>query len=242
MSGCGSRTGTHQPVSTMWLSSSATLPEKLGSFSSDLPLRRRGSDLAHKIEQFVDTLGPQLEDQPQEEITARFEEGRPLAVDDEITDTMVVCIGGGKAPNKGNERIDDDKRRRYDRKFRNVKVASVSALEGDEVDQEALCSNSSYVLGIEHANEFFQRIWVEMKRRSHDLSTLRLVFVGDGAHWIWRRVGDLDNELSRHILDFCHAADHLADVCKALDGEGSDRFHARFKRWRARPREGGLPT
>ena len=78
-----------------------------------------------------------------------------------------------------------------------------------------------------------------MNRRSNDLSPLRLVFVGDGANWIWCRVGDLDNERSRHILDFCHAADHLADACKAIDGEGSDRFHERFKRWRASLREGG---
>ena len=109
----------------------------------------------HKIKRMVDALGARLEDQRQEE----------------ITNTMVVCIDAGKAPTKGNERIDDDKRRRYDREFRDVKVASVSALEWDEGDQETHCSNSSYVLGIEHADEFFQRIWVEMNRRSHDLST-----------------------------------------------------------------------
>ena len=118
-------------------------------------------------------------------------------------------------------------------------MASVSALEWDEVNQEARCSNSSYVLGIEHADQFFQRIWVEMNRRSPDLSKLRVVFIGDGADWIWRRVGELGNERSRHILDFCHAADHLADVCKILDGEGSDLFHERFKRWRGTLREGG---
>ena len=50
--------------------------------------------------------------------------------EDEITDTMVVCIDAGKAPTNRNERIDDDQRRRYGREFRDVKVASVSALEG----------------------------------------------------------------------------------------------------------------
>ena len=193
----------------------------------------------HKIEQMVDGLGARLEEQRQEEIAAQFEQGEATAVADEITDTMVVCIDAGKAPTKGDERIDDDKRRRYDREFRDVKVASVSALEWDEVNQESRCRNSSYVLGIEHADQFFQRIWVEMNRRSPAVSELPLVFIGDGADWIWRRVGDLDNERSRHILDFCHAADHLAVVCKAVDGEGTDRFHERFQRWRTTLREGG---
>ena len=53
---------------------------------------------------------------------------------------------------------------------------------------EARCSASSYVLGIEHSDQLFLQIWVEMYRRSHDLSTLRLVFIatertGSGAAW-----------------------------------------------------------
>ena len=36
-----------------------------------------------------------------------------------------------------------------------------------------------------------------------------------------------------------NAADHLADGCKAIDEEGSDRFHERFKRSRASLPEDG---
>ena len=97
-------------------------------------------------------------------------------------------------------RVDDAKRNRYDREFRDVKVASISALEWDEVHQEARCSDTSYVLGSEHADDFFPRIWVEMNRRSHDLTQLRLVFIGDGAEWIWRRVAEVENAASVHIL------------------------------------------
>ena len=127
MSGWESRTGTHRRVSTMWLSSSATIPYQRSRDHFHQIFRRDGVDQIslHKIEQMVDALGARLEDQRQEEITAQFEEGKPIAVDDEITNTMVVCIDAGKAPTKGNERIDDDKRRRYDREFRDVKAASV---------------------------------------------------------------------------------------------------------------------
>ena len=75
--------------------------------------------------------------------------------------TMVVCIAG-KVPMP-----------RYDR------GQYLCSLEWDEVHQEARCSDTSYVLGIEHADDFFPRIWVEMNRRSHDLQ-LRPAF---GAAW-----------------------------------------------------------
>ena len=79
---------------------------------------------AGRIEQMVDALGARLEERRQE-VAAQFEHGEETVLADEITDTMVVCIDAGKAPTKGNERIDDDKRKRYDREFRDVKVASV---------------------------------------------------------------------------------------------------------------------
>ena len=46
-------------------------------------------------------------------------------------------------------------------------------------------------------------------------------------------MAELDNDTSCRILDFCHAAGHLADVCKLLDGEGTERCRERFTRWRA---------
>ena len=99
---------------------------------------------------------------------------------------------------------------------------------------------TSYVLGIEHADEFFQRIWVEMNRRSADLTKLRLVFIGDGAEWIWNRVAEIDNaDNGVYILDFCHAVDHLAKVCKLLYGQGTAQFDKHLQQWRARLREGG---
>ena len=64
------------------------------------------------------------------------------------------------------------------------------------------------MLGIEPADDFFPRIWVEMNRRRDDLSKLRLVFIGAGAEWIWHRVAAIDHPDSVHILDFCHAVDH----------------------------------
>ncbi len=92
--------------------------------------------------------------------------------------------------------------------------------------------NSTYVSAEEHADEFFKRIWVEMNRRSKDLTRQPMVFLGDGADWIWNRTGDLSNEMSLFILDFYHAVKHLADLCKVLYGEETKEFWQHFKRWK----------
>ena len=194
----------------------------------------------HKTECMVDALGERLEAQRQQEIEELFAHHGSVAVANKITGTMVVCIDAGKVPTKGNERVDNDKRKRYDREFRDVKVASISELKWDEGRQQARCTKTSYVLGIEHADQFFQRIWVEMNRRSADLTKLRLVFIGDGAEWIWNRVAEIDNaDNGVYILDFCHAVDHLAKVCKLLYGQGTAQFDKHLQQWRARLREGG---
>ena len=91
----------------------------------------------------VDALGARLERQRQQEIEELFRHAGSVEVADESVGTMVVCIDAGKVPTKGNQRVDDDNRNRYDREFRDVKVASVSELEFDEVHQEARCSKTS---------------------------------------------------------------------------------------------------
>ena len=92
--------------------------------------------------------------------------------------------------------------------------------------------NSTYVSAEEHADDFFKRIWVEMNRRGNDLCGKLIVFLGDGAAWIWNRTGDLANERSVLILDFYHACEHLSGLCKVLYGEETKEFWQHFKRWK----------
>ena len=101
----------------------------------------------------------------------------------------------------------------------------------DKRRKEAKCVNTSYVSAEEHADEFFKRIWVEMNRRSDDLTDQPIVFLGDGAEWIWNRVGDLSNERSVLFLDFYHACEHLSNLCKELYGKQTEEFWLYFNRW-----------
>ena len=105
-----------------------------------------------------------------------------------IRTTMVVCVDATKLPTRVTENPDDPEDNSYECQYRDSKKATVSAVhkqnDGDGVaptdepateaehDQVRL-TNTGYVTRIEHADQFFPRIEVEMQRRSAQLATLR---------------------------------------------------------------------
>ena len=127
-----------------------------------------------------------LEQQRQQEIKEYLQEDKRVAVQEQITETMVVCIDATKVPTRANENVADDDNKSYECQYRDSKVATVSAVEqqkdADETapadeedkDDEVRLTNTSCVTGIEHADQFLPRIEVEMQRRSAQLATLTL--------------------------------------------------------------------
>ena len=120
----------------------------------------------NKAFEMVRAVTDGLEEQRRREIVERADE--PVEVREEITGTMVVSIDAGKVPVRANERLTEDGKKSYDRVFRDSKVATVSAVKVDR-EGAAHCTKTSCVTGIEHADQFFPRIEVEMSRRSTHL-------------------------------------------------------------------------
>ena len=205
-----------------------------------------------KAYEMVCEVNEGLEQQRQQEIKDYLEEDKRVKVQEQITKTMVVCIDATKVPTRVNENANDPANKSYECQYRDSKVATVSAVQKqndaaepapteapagaaeDNDDDQVRLTNTSCVTGIEHADEFFPRIEVEMQRRSAQLATLPLVIIADGAGWIWDRVDTLveGGQQVWHILDFWHACEHLAKISRLLYGDGSDRFKECFKRWR----------
>ena len=75
--------------------------------------------------------------------------------------------------------------------WRDAKIGAVSAIGWDPQRQEAFCGASSYVSCIEHGDLFFKRLTVEMNRRAANLKKLQVVFLADGANWIWERLAEM---------------------------------------------------
>jgi len=177
-------------------------------------------------------LGGKLEGIRQEEIKRVFDEEEGIEREDMIGGVMAVSIDATKVREKLGEEITNGNKKKYEIGFKDVKIAGVSEIVFDKKQKEAQCIDTSYVSGIEHADDFFNRVWVEMTKRSEDLSKDRIVFLGDGAPWIWDRVLDIANPESIQILDFYHACEHLSDLCKEIYVEGTDLYWEYFRKWK----------
>jgi hypothetical protein len=183
-------------------------------------------------------LGGRLEQLRQEEIRQVFDEKGDLSKEAPIEDRMAISVDATKVREWGQPELRPDGTKNWPTIWRDAKVGAVSSIGWDEKRQEAFCTASSYVSGIEHADLFFKRLTVEMNRRAADLKKLRVVCLADGANWIWERFAEMAPEGSIFILDFYHACEHLSDVCKHLYGEQTPGYWSHFKRWKTARWEG----
>ena len=187
-------------------------------------------------------LGDKLEGMRQREIEEVFEEGQEIEKEEVISGTMAVSIDATKVREKLGEEVNENGKKTIEIGFKDAKIAGISLVEWDEKEGEAVCVNTSYVTGIEYADDFFRRIWVEMTRRRNDTEANRIVFLGAGATWIWDRTGDIGNDNSIEVLDFYHASEHISDVCKALYGEQTQPFKQHYDKWLGLTYEGEIDT
>lgn len=176
-------------------------------------------------------LGEALEDLRQQEIERVLEHDQPIEKQAPIEAMMAVSIDATKVREKLGERRLKSGRKRYEIGFKDAKVAAISSVVWDQQRGEASCRDSSYVSAVEEADEFFNRIWVEMQRRGVDPEHQDLVILGDGASWIWNRAKDLGNKRTVEILDFYHGCEYLSDLCKILYGEQTPQYHRHFRGW-----------
>jgi hypothetical protein len=89
--------------------------------------------------------------------------------------------------------------------------------------------STSYVATLQPAAEFGALLRAEALQRG--LASARLVvFLGDGAAWVWE-LARVNFPLAVCILDFFHAAEHLEWLAQALFGEKSDPAKSQWDQW-----------
>lgn len=81
--------------------------------------------------------------------------------------------------------------------------------------------------------------------RAHGASSAKeLIFVADGAHWIWERIAGLVDRLGAQdaivteVLDFFHAVEHAAELANSCLGAGTTRARSWLTKQRRRLKRG----
>src|SRR5205085_1268447 len=85
--------------------------------------------------------------------------------------------------------------------------------EGDPIREP---DSTTYVGTLENAAAFGLQLRQEAIRRGMATAS-QMVFLGDGAAWVWEQAR-INFPTATCILDFYHAAEHLGELCAALEG------------------------
>ena len=196
-------------------------------------LARQGIRLDKKaVRRIAEQLGAQLLTLRQRELLA-WRAGQLPAGNDFAGRRVVVQLDGGRIRVRENKKR---KQRKQQRKGQRGKFATPwrepKVLTIFEIDERGKMTKKhrqplidGTLLGPDHAAEL---VAYHLHRLGVAQAAL-LVFVSDGARWIWdrldwieRRAG-LDPARTVHVLDFCHAAHHVSLALQTLGWDETQR-------------------
>jgi hypothetical protein len=117
-------------------------------------------------------------------------------------------------------------------KTREVKTGCVFTQTGlnKEGAPERDEASTTWIAGIETASDFGPRLRDEARRRGI-AKAARVVFLGDGAAWIWELARNYFPEATC-ILDFWHASEYLIGMAKLIHPGAPATATELFTRWR----------
>jgi hypothetical protein len=196
-------------------------------------LRRAGIVLDKKaVRRIAEQLGHQLLELRRRELFA-WREGWLPAGNDFAGRRVAVQIDGGRVrlrenkKRKKNSKKKKAARQKFDTPWREPKALIIFEFneQGKMVNKERQPLIDGTLLGPDHLAEL---VAFHLHRLGVAQAEL-VVFISDGARWIWdrlewieRRAG-LDSSKTVHVLDFCHAAHHVSLALAALGLTGDAR-------------------
>lgn len=160
-----------------------------------------------QIQRLVNEVAPQ--------VAAQLEQGQNLGGEAipvlyvEVDGTGVPMVAGELAGRKGKQ-LDGRA------KTREVKLGAVFTQTrcDEEGRPERDFASTTYVGGFESAEAFGLRVRTEARRRGIGRAS-QVVFIGDGAAWIWE-LCRVNFPEAVQILDLYHALEHLHQLCESL--------------------------
>lgn len=124
-------------------------------------------------------------------------------------------------------------------KTRQIKMGCVftQSLDSEGKPQRNPLS-STYVSTFGEVSDLSALLYSEALKAGY-ATAQKVVFLGDGAEWIWNMVEDRFRGVVQ-IVDFYHACEHLHSLCQTLEPDPA-KAQALFGAWRHRLKRNGLP-
>jgi hypothetical protein len=177
-----------------------------------------------QIQRLVNKIGPAIGEQLQKSTAAPPGDPIPV-VYVEVDGTGVPMVADELAGRKGKQADGSST-------TREAKLGAV--FTQTKTDEEGLpvrdFESTSYVGSFDSAEAFGLRVRQESQRRGIARAG-KIVFLGDGAAWIWE-LARLNFPLAVLILDFYHAAERLHQLCAGLYGQDSSAAKGQEQKWR----------
>ncbi len=192
-------------------------------------LRREGIVLDKKtVRRIAEQLGHQLLELRRRELLA-WREGWLPAGNEFAGRRVAVQIDGGRVRLRENKKRKKKKgtRRKFDTPWREPKALVIFEFDerGKMVNKQCQPLIEGTLLGPDNLAEL---VAFHLHRLGVAQAEL-VVFISDGARWIWDRLewieqrAGLDSSKTVHVLDFCHAAHHISLALAALGLTGDAR-------------------
>ncbi len=162
---------------------------------------------------------------------AEFRDGNLPAGDEFAGLRIAVQIDGGRLRTRQNKpsrkKRKKGSRKKFDTPWREPKALVIFAFDerGRMVSRHRQPLIDGTLLGPDHTAEL-------VAYHLHRLGAARaerVVFIADGARWIWDRIdwivkrAGIDTGCVQQVLDFCHAAHHISLALEALGYAGDER-------------------
>ena len=211
-----------------------------GSWPSVRRLRWRSKELARQgirldkkaVRRIAEQLGTQMLALRQRELLA-WRAGQLPAGNEFAGRRVVVQIDGGRVRLRENRKRQQKQRRRKGQRekfhtpWREPKVLTIFEIDerGKMTKKHRQPLIDGTLLGPDHLAEL---VAYHLHRLGVAQAEL-VVFVSDGARWIWDRLdwieqrAGLDPSRTVHVLDFCHAAHHVSLALQTLAWDETQR-------------------
>jgi hypothetical protein len=161
------------------------------------------------IQRWTQRLGLRLEAERDAELTA-FECGHRPASPAHAPELLVISVDAGKVQTR-------DVNPQTGSRWRDNKIATVSTYLRGDGEQEPRALVTTHVATMERTDTFGKLVRLEAEKRGLSKAS-EAIAIGDGGNWIDPLL-EREVPVRQRIVDYYHAAEHLHDCARAVEGK-----------------------